>query len=215
VGIEPGGIGIDVAAGMLWMLPVLFGALSIERMICVEYSKHRLLKLGPKVIEHYGLPADKITLALGSFYDIRLPAESVDFAILCQAFHHANDPAALLGQVRKVLKPGGVVIVLGEDVVNWSLRDDLLHMARYMAARVLPRALRRGPLHPAHGVPASFIARSEEIFRPDLELGDHAYLPRDYRRIFRRGGFSIELVRRRNAKSLSLLGRKRDSVRQW
>jgi hypothetical protein len=94
--------------------------------------------------------------------------------------------------------------------VNWSLRDELLNMARYMAARVLPRALRRGPLHPAHGVPASFIARSEEIFPPDPELGDHAYLPRDYRRIFRRVGFSIELVRRRNAKSLSLLGRKQD-----
>src|SRR5262249_49009499 len=75
-GSEPGGTGMDVAAGMLWMVPFLFDALPIERMICLEYSKHRLLKLGPKVIEHYGLPADRITLALGSFYDIRLPAGS-------------------------------------------------------------------------------------------------------------------------------------------
>jgi SAM-dependent methyltransferase len=213
-GIEPGGTGIDVAAGMLWLLPALFDALSIERMICLEYSKHRLLKLGPKVIEHYNLPADRITLALGSFYDIRLPAESVDFAILCQAFHHADDPATLLAQLRKVLKPGGVLIVLGEQVVDWSLGDDLLHMARYAAARVLPKALRRGPLHPAHGVPASFIASSEQIYRPDPDLGDHAYLPRDYRRMFRRSGFSIELVRQRNSRSLSLLARKRKAARE-
>jgi ubiquinone/menaquinone biosynthesis C-methylase UbiE len=164
--------------------------------------------MGPKVIEHYGLPADKITLALGSFYDIRLPAESVDFAILCQAFHHADDPAALLRQIWKVLRPGGTLIVLGEQVVDWSIARDLMHMARYLAARLLPRALQRGPFHASRGRPASLIARSQDVFPPDPELGDHAYLPRDYRRIFGRCGFSVELLRREPTGLLSLVGRK-------
>jgi ubiquinone/menaquinone biosynthesis C-methylase UbiE len=213
-GHAPGGVGIDVAAGMLWLLPVVFDALTIERMICLEYSKHRLLKMGPKVIEHYNLPADKITLALGSFYDIRLPAESVDFAILCQAFHHADDPEALLRQIRKVLRPDGTVIVLGEQAMNWGVARDLMHMARYLAARLLPRALQRGPFHPSHGRPASFIARSQDIFPPDPALGDHAYLPRDYRKIFRRCGFSIELLQRERTGLLSLVGRKLAHHRQ-
>lgn len=212
VGIVPGGVGIDVAAGMLWMLPVLFESLTIEKMICVEYSKHRLLKLGPKVIEHYKLPAERITLALGSFYDIRVPAESVDFAVLCQAFHHADDPVALLRQIRKVLKPGGTLIVLGEHVVEWNVASDIAHAVRYLASRLLPPALRRGPLYSPRGRPVNLIARSEEIFRPDPDLGDHAYLPRDYRRMFRECGFSVELVRRNNSSSLSLLARK--SARQ-
>lgn len=204
-GVILSGNGIDVAAGVLWMLPILFKAISIDQITCIEYSKHRLLKLGPEVIAHYGLPVDKITLALGSFYDIRLPAGSVDFAILCQALHHADDPVLLLKEIFKVLRPGGIVVVTGEHKPSWTIRYDFLHIVRYFAAR-LPRSLRLLILRNPDRRVVNFLPRSEEDFPPDRDLGDRLILPRDYRRYFAKAGFNLQFVKRPGSKTLSLLG---------
>ena len=37
---------------------------------------------------------------------------SVDIAIASQALHHANDPAVALSEARRILRPGGRVLVL-------------------------------------------------------------------------------------------------------
>ncbi|HXQ24446.1 MAG TPA: class I SAM-dependent methyltransferase, partial [Candidatus Acidoferrales bacterium] len=112
-----GGVGIDLAAGNLWAAPHLLGSGDIEKLYCLEFSKHRLLKLGPKVLEHYQVPNDKVVLVYGSFYDLHLADGSVDFALLSAAFHHAEDPNRLLSEIRRVLKPDGVLMVIGEHIV--------------------------------------------------------------------------------------------------
>ena len=44
----------------------------------------------------------------------RLPVAdaSVDLALLSQALHHADDPAVVLGEARRILRPGGRVLIL-------------------------------------------------------------------------------------------------------
>ena len=200
-----GGAGIDVAAGVLWLLPSLFRIVDPAHVTCVEYSAHRLLKLGPEVLKKNGVPLAKVTLALGSFYDIKAPDGSMDFAVLCQAFHHADHPDQLLEQIARVLKPDGVIIVLGENPVDWTLKHDLLHSLRYMAYRFLPKAFHRSVLYSPYGPPRTLIARSQDIFPPDPELGDHAYLRREYGQIFGAHGFRTEFVDRRPSRSLSLV----------
>jgi len=200
-----GGAGIDVAAGVLWLLPSLFRIVNPDHVTCVEYSAHRLLKLGPEVLKKNGVPLEKVTLALGSFYDIKAPAGSMDFAVLCQAFHHADHPDQLLEQIARVLKPDGVIIVLGEDAVDWTSKHDVLHALRYLACRVLPKALRRSFLYSPYGPPRTLIARSQDIFPPDPVLGDHAYLRREYGGIFGARGFQTEFVDRPGSHTLSLV----------
>lgn len=200
-----GGAGIDVAAGVLWLLPSLFRIVDPDHVTCVEYSAHRLLKLGPEVLQKNGVPLAKVTLALGSFYDIKVPASSMDFAVLCQAFHHADHPDQLIEQIARVLKRDGVIMILGENPVDWALGDDVLHAVRCVAYRLLPQALRRSFLYSPYGPPRTLVARSQDIFPPDPVLGDHAYFRRDYGRLFGAHGFRIEFVDRPGSRSLSLI----------
>jgi SAM-dependent methyltransferase len=129
-----GGVGVDVAAGNLWASSYLFSAGEISMLYCVEYSRHRLLKLGPLVLEHYKIPPEKVTLAFGSFYDIRLPSGSVDFMLLAQAFHHADRPKDLLREMWRLLKPGAFAILVGEhkEPQDESLGDHYYPVEEYL-----------------------------------------------------------------------------------
>ena len=153
-----GGIGADLAAGTLWAIPSLLAA-GAEHVYAVEFSAHRLLKLGPAVLRHYNVPADQVDLCLGSFYDVRLPDGALDFVLLAQALHHADRPLELLTEVRRLLRPGGVAVVIGE---HDQLRPAGLRGRAGWAARALFRRAAVDPL-----------------------LGDHLYTAGQYRRMFR------------------------------
>jgi len=204
-----GGAGIDVAAGILWLLPSLFRIVGPDHVTCVEYSAHRLLKLGPEVLKKHAVPLAKVTLALGSFYDIKVPSDSMDFAVLCQAFHHADDPDRLIGQIARALKHDGVIIILGEEQVDWTFKHDVLHSLRYLAHRLLPKTFHRSFLYSPYGPPRTFIAHSHDLFPHDPVLGDHAYLRREYGPIFRAHGFRTEFVVRPGAQKVSLVAYRR------
>lgn len=111
------GTGIDLAAGNLWAASYITPI--VDKLYCLEYSKHRLLKLGPLVLKHYNVPVDKISLIYGSFYDLHIADNSLDFVFMSQSFHHADNPDKLLSEIYRVLKPDGVVIIIGEHKVQW------------------------------------------------------------------------------------------------
>ena len=49
---------------------------------------------------------------VGELEDVPLPDASVDLALLSQALHHAERPAAALAEARRILAPGGRVLIL-------------------------------------------------------------------------------------------------------
>lgn len=196
VGRPLGGAGIDLAAGTLWAAPLLLAAGDVRRLYCLEYSRHRLLDLGPRVLEHYGVEPDRVVLAYGSFYDLRLPDDELDFAFLSQAFHHADRPAELLAELRRVLRPGGVAILVGEHVIR--PRDYALYFARALASLAPPGVRRRLPGGDAP-VRRSLRPRAQDLLPTDPVLGDHAYGRDDYARLFEAAGFAWRPVRRRRA----------------
>lgn len=182
------GRGIDIAAGTLWAEPILLELPSIEHVCCVEYSEHRLLDIGPRMLEHYGVDPERVTLALGSFYDLRLPDASLDFAFLSQALHHADDPDALLRELARVLVPGGVVIIVGEH----SLKAG--YYARYFArvgASLLPTALQRRLAGGHISVRRTLRPRGADLVPTDPILGDHVYTAAEYRQLFETAGFEM------------------------
>lgn len=79
----------------------------IQKFYSIDYSQRYIFKLGPSLLNHYKIAHDKLTLCLGSFYEIKLPAESLDFIIMSQPFHHAEDPDKLLKEAYRVLKKDG------------------------------------------------------------------------------------------------------------
>lgn len=174
------GAGADLAAGTLWAVPRLV-AHGAETVYAVEYSEHRLLKLGPNLLSHFGVPPGRVVLCLGSFYDLRLDDDSLDFVLLAQALHHADRPEQLLEEVRRVLKPGGTLYVLGEHLVGEaSLRTRL----RSAVMERLPDSVQTRVFGGKDPGPPEFPV--------DPVVGDHYYRRRDYRRMLAAAGFSLD-----------------------
>ncbi len=183
------GIGVDLAAGVAWTTALLSRLPAVERIVAVEISRHRILKLAPVVTQVLDGDAAKIVRAVGSFYDIKVPDRSVDFCMMSQAFHHADAPHGLLREARRVLKPGGVVLVIGEGTI--SAGQVLVKRVKNVVKMMLPASLYGGP--PVYKVWPSF----QELFPPDLEGGDHYYRDGDYRTMFADAGFDLYALRHR------------------
>lgn len=189
------GVAVDLAAGSLWAAPHLFRLGHVDLLYCVEYSRHRLLKLGPAVLAHYGVPADRVVLAIGDIHRIDLPDRSVDFILMSAAFHHSDTPEALLNEIRRILKPSGIVLIIGEHITEVHASNRLKHMAKFVAARILPAGVQMrlfGHTLCAH----RFYPRDEDLLGGDERLGDHAYTLSQYQRMFTAAGFSAECLRK-------------------
>jgi SAM-dependent methyltransferase len=190
------GVGLDLGAGNLWAAAHLLKLGAVERLYCVEYSRHRLLKLGPAVLAHYGVPPEKIVLALGDLHDIPLPAASVDFALLSASFHHSDRPESLLAELRRVLKLDGVVLMIGEHINDLTWIDRTRHMVKFAASRLLSAAAQRRLLGRSLHVARCF-PRDSDLLAGDDRLGDHAYSTAQYAALFASSGFQHICLRER------------------
>ena len=186
-GLKIAGQGADLACGTAWASAHLLRTAPIERMYCVEYSEHRLLKMAPALLAHYKIAPKKIVLCLGSFYELKLPDRSLDFVLLSEALHHADDPARLLAELKRILKPHAAVLVIGEHDLGGPWRLRVRNAARFVAAR-FPEAVQHrffGRIVSAEPI----FAPIKDLLRPDPVAGDHYYLRQDYFSMFSEAGF--------------------------
>ncbi len=188
VGLPIQGTGVDLAAGVCWTSALLSKIEAVEKVYALDISKHRILKMAPAILDMLLADAQKIVRVIGSFYDIKLPDASVDFCLISRAFHHANDPDGLLREAKRVLKPGGFIMISGEKpVFMW---DYTKKYVKNIIKMIVPRSLLgRGPA--VYRLFPSF----EELFPPDTELGDHYYRMQDYENMFLRNGFLLHVNR--------------------
>jgi ubiquinone/menaquinone biosynthesis C-methylase UbiE len=164
----------DLAAGIGWTSALLSKIDQVGTVHSVEISRHRLERLFPHCVEMLDADATKIHRYLGSFYDLRFPAASIDVVFLCHAFHHADNPLKLLDECARVLKSDGRIIVVGEHRIR----------AAAIARRFLSLLLRERKL----------ITDFREMFPPDPVLGDHYYRHRDYQAFFAALGYGVRHV---------------------
>lgn len=86
-----------------------------------------------------------ITWKRGSIERVPLKDGAVDLALLSQALHHAGDPARALTDARRILKPGGRLLVLdlrehGESWVRDAFGDRALGFKDETLARLIADA---------------------------------------------------------------------------
>jgi SAM-dependent methyltransferase len=191
-----GGIGVDLGAGNMWAAPYLLALGSVERLYCVEYSKHRLLDLGPALLAHYGVSPARIVLALGDLHRLEIGDGTLDFVFMSAAFHHSDRPQQLLDEIRRVLKPTGLVMLIGEHITDAGGGAAIRHMVKFCVARLVPRAVQRRVLGRELHV-ERFVPREEDLLAGDERLGDHAYTRTRYEQMFAAAGFESECLRRR------------------
>ena len=111
------GLVLDLAAGTCWTSAIVSKISDVHEVIAVDISRHRLEIIAPLVFEQFNANAEKITRVLGSFNEIKMGDNSVDCVILMEAFHHAFDVNKLILEIRRVLKPKGIVLISGEHIM--------------------------------------------------------------------------------------------------
>ena len=175
------GKGISLGSGVCWLEAELLKRYpSISHLTCLEFSRHRIFSLAPKLLAHERIAPERVALCLGSFYDLRVEDQSLNFVLLCQAFHHAADPDRLISEILRVLQPGGVILIVGEHYFGWKIRLDRLlrHYVKWLID--FKRYRSKTPFFPKY----------KHLFPGDPVKGDIHYSLEDYSEIFERFGLS-------------------------
>lgn len=193
------GVGLDLASGNCWAAPYILNAGKVNKLYCLEYSKHRLLKIGPKVLEHYNILKDKIVLVYGSFYNLHLQDNSVDFVFLSQAFHHADKPEKLLTEIKRVLKKDGVVIITGEDIASSNYFTHFSkNVIKFFISKFMPSKTQQKLFKKTFKV-NTFFPEPQKKFLVDNVLGDYRYNRTDYYLFFKKHDFKVKYFKKRKS----------------
>jgi ubiquinone/menaquinone biosynthesis C-methylase UbiE len=108
--LKPGMTVADIGAGPGYMLPYLSEAVGPSGSVLVEDIFQDFLDNARKKAE-----AAKITNAkfiLGGEKDPKLPPDSVDVALVLDAYHHFEYPAPMLAGIRKALRENGRFVLV-------------------------------------------------------------------------------------------------------
>ena len=120
---------------------------------------------------------------------MRLPNSSLDFLILVQAFHHADYPEKLLGEMKRVLKPNGTIIITGEPAI-YLWKGYLKHAVKFFLSKIITKKLKNKLLPNIENI-QNFIAKRKELYPPEPVLGDHYYTYNEYQSFFRKFNFEV------------------------
>lgn len=179
---------LDAAAGTCWASALLSQNTSIQKIDAVEFSLHRIEILAPITIENLNGDSQKIKRILGSFYDIKKEAGYYDVILLSQAFHHAQYPSKLFHECDRVLKPEGIIIIMGEHIIT-----------PWMKVKKIVKSI-------LHGKPTT--NTSKLFYNHDDPLGDHCYRLSDYEFLFFSYGYTMQILKSKHTQSYILIGYK-------
>jgi ubiquinone/menaquinone biosynthesis C-methylase UbiE len=161
----------DLAAGIGWTSVLMSKLPNVGSVHAVEISQHRIEKLLPKAIRMFEGEAAKINRYIGSFYNLGFENGSMDVVLLSQAFHHAANPLRLLTEIDRILKPGGRMILIGENYVGF----------KSIVRRFIKTLL----------VQKRICSNFYELFPPADDSGDHYYRISDYRFFMQLMGYEV------------------------
>jgi ArsR family transcriptional regulator len=97
----------DIGTGTGAMLPLL--APHVKKVIAVDASP-AMLKAAKTRVKDQNL--ENVDLRQGTIENLPIDKASVDVALLALVLAYTENPAAALKEVRRILKPGGVVLII-------------------------------------------------------------------------------------------------------
>lgn len=175
LGISLRGTGIELGAGVGGVSNALLSLFqSIDKIYAVEIVPEVVTLLQSKVTRAEK-NENRVISVIGSFDDIRLPDNSVDFAIEFDSLHHSSDLQKTLREVARVLKPGGVIVAIDRMHTN-ALSDA---QRRYMLNVEYGE-----PFKNEYGIPIE-----ERLTREDN--GEHEIREREWREAFAGAGLEL------------------------
>jgi len=109
IGIEPGMVGAEIGAGQGRYVVQLAVRVGESGKIYAEDIDAAALRHLEQRCERWGLA--NVETTLGDVTDAKLPEGELDFIFIISAYHHFDDPIALLGKARTSLKADGMLAI--------------------------------------------------------------------------------------------------------
>jgi ubiquinone/menaquinone biosynthesis C-methylase UbiE len=109
---------LDVGCGGGWLTAYLSQNKMVKNIIAIDSSENYLEKFLPNVVSQLKGDYSKIETVQGLFTPIMLEDESVDLIVISSAVHHAESMNAILVEFKRVLKTGGILIILNENPIS-------------------------------------------------------------------------------------------------
>jgi len=169
---------LSLASGSCWVESQIFKKNDFKSLTNVDISHHRIHKLAPFTMSHYGVNKN-VNFLHGSIFDMDIDESKYDIIFMSQAFHHIEEPIRLLRILKKMLNKNGSIIIVGEHFFsNYRYHKQAIkHFIKYLINWRDYRRLR------------NFYPGWQDLFQPDYDKGDIHWSLSEYNFIFKKGGF--------------------------
>lgn len=108
--LKPGEVIADIGAGSgYFTFPIAHHLGPEGKVYAVDVSPDMILHLNRRIRD---LKTTNVVSVLADPDDPLLPEQSVNRFFICDVWHHIENPSKYLGMIKKMLKPGGQVIMI-------------------------------------------------------------------------------------------------------
>jgi ubiquinone/menaquinone biosynthesis C-methylase UbiE len=114
--VAPGSTVADIGAGSGYFTERLARLVGASGRVYANDIQPGMLDLLRRRLNRERLT--NVTVVLGEPADPKLPAGTIDMALMVDVYHELSDPQTMLANIRKALKPGGRLVLIeykGED----------------------------------------------------------------------------------------------------
>lgn len=176
-GLTRGMTVVDLGCGAGGMTRFLSGEVGPEgRLIGIDVDERVLQTAASTTSARVRVP---VTWEAASAYETGLPDASVDFVVARQLFQHLTDPARALGEIARILKPGGRVCILDtHDALLWLQPEPQGH-TEFVARAAAQQRMRGGDREIGRKLAALMTEADLDDVRADVHVFDTSRIPMD------------------------------------
>lgn len=126
--LKPGMVVADIGAGT-GLFTLLFADAVGEK------GRVYAVDIAPKFVAHIEQKAQKsgfqnVVGIVGTDRSVELPPESIDFAFICDTYHHFEFPLRTMESLHRALRPGGQVVVIDFQRIEGKSSEWVLNHVR-------------------------------------------------------------------------------------
>lgn len=134
LGLKPGDVVADVGAGSGYFTLKMAGIVGpTGRVYATDIQQEMLDIIRAKM---GSAPLTNVTLVLGTDEDPKLPAGTIDMALMVDVYHELHEPQAVLKNLRTALKPGGRLVLIEYREEDPAVPIQRLHKMSVQTARL-------------------------------------------------------------------------------
>ena len=123
------GLGVDLGGGVGLLSSIIAKKKKVKKIFCVEIVRNAVELCQPKIKKKVLMKGlDKVISVNGSFDELNLKDNSIDFCIAWDAMHHSRNIIKTLVESRRVLKKSGKMIIIDRGHDNETPNKEINRM---------------------------------------------------------------------------------------